>query len=167
MSSCEPLLNESFPCLPTSFVGWSSLAYILLPLNILIYDLEQLYLFNCNCFKYHPPFSNSFQTGIYSYILSILSIIHAFGSFECHGCSSQSNLTCQIDIIALYAIYLMLTMFSWIRLYSQYKIKSYYKVPTSPSSPSNASRIQATKNAKRIHTVCPHQHILRCYPIFT
>eukprot|EP01084_Bolivina_argentea_P012788 23948_1 len=143
MSSCNTL-EATFPCLPTTFVGWSSLAYVLLPLNIAIYDLEHLYWFNCNCLKYYTPMSNSFQTGIYTYILCVLSICHAIGSFSCHGCGA-STYTCYIDVIALYCIYLMLSMFSWTRLFCQFKINRYYKV--------QQSNIENKKNAKLIQTI--------------
>ena len=163
MPSCETT-NGIFPCLPTTFVGWSSLAYILLPLNITIYDLEQLYLFNCSCFRYHPPFSNSFQTGIYTYILCMLSIIHAIGSFECHGCSSFY--TCHIDTTALYCIYFILAMFSLTRLFSQYKIRTYYHLPsTVDSSPLPVARSHAANNAQIIHKVQYEMHKKHLYNI--
>eukprot|EP00484_Ammonia_sp_Unknown_P018351 CAMPEP_0197037268 /NCGR_PEP_ID=MMETSP1384-20130603/14519_1 /TAXON_ID=29189 /ORGANISM="Ammonia sp." /LENGTH=419 /DNA_ID=CAMNT_0042467545 /DNA_START=23 /DNA_END=1282 /DNA_ORIENTATION=- len=152
MSSCSPAADGIFPCLPTNFVGWSSLAYFLLPLNITIYDLEQLYLFNCNCLKYHPPFSNSFQTGVYTYILCLFSVIHAIASFECHGCSSYY--TCSVDVIALYCIYFMLVMFSWTRLYSQFKIKRYYNFSSTNSSDSSLTApTSPAKNAKSVYKI--------------
>ena len=54
--------------------------------------------------------------------------IHAFASFQCHGCTVQYNIACTIDIIALYCIYSMLIMFSYLRLITQFKIKSYYNI---------------------------------------
>ena len=134
MAACADLTFATFPCLPSNFLGWSSLSYTLLPLNIAIYDLVQLYHFRCDCFNYHAPsFSNAFQTGIYSYILCILCLIHAFAALSCHGCSGALYM-CHIDTISLNCLYLMLCMFSWTRLFCRFQIQQFQRVPSTSIS---------------------------------
>ena len=148
MSACEHSVDGTFPCLPTTFIAWSSFSYLILPINIAIYDLLQLYLFDCNCFKYYPPFNNSFKTGIFSYILSILSIIHTIGCLECNECGQ-----CFMNNISLYCIYFMLFMLSCIRLFSQYKIRFYYKMRKKLESNDHDTRIKAINNAKFVQRI--------------
>lgn len=126
MASCDDVSLDPFPCLPNTLLGWSSLAYILLPVNIALYDLQQLYTQNCRIFTYHSPFSNIFQTGILSFICCLLSIIHGIASFQCDGCS-QSKWFCYVDEIAVYCIYFILSMLSWTRLFCKYKIMRFHK----------------------------------------
>eukprot|EP01084_Bolivina_argentea_P244403 409421_1 len=151
MAACDDIANpQTFPCSPTTMVAWSSFAYLLLPLNIGIYDLSHLYLFSGEILSYHMPFRNAFQTGIYSYIISVLSLIHATGSFSCHGCQASSYF-CYIDTVALYCIYLMFCMFSWTRLYCQFKINQYFTSQTPQNN--DGKRIYSILFAAKYHWI--------------
>eukprot|EP01084_Bolivina_argentea_P056208 102905_1 len=164
---CDQLtqtINEQYPISSTShFVEWSALIYILLPILIAMYNIKQLYSYSCNCIKYQTAKGNIFQTGTYSYVLSILLMIYSFGLFIGNGCS---NLGKYSMMISSYCIYFIVCVISYTRFICQNRIKHFHHAISTTNKQKHIKIIAKLLFSAKHHWILTFISLLCGYSVF-